>query len=442
MKTVRDLLFRPAHPATLGLFRLFYGLITIVHLLDQWRYIGVNFVQPEFHFSYPGLTWIQPLPGVGMYVIHVIMLIAAVGIFLGVGFRRSLALFLTLYLYTFLIDAAYYKNHYYLTFLTGMLLWFTPANYCFVFRPPKNTAPCYSWHVYIVRFQFCVVYFYAGLAKLNWDWWYGEPVRYLLQQGMAAERGGILTALYNFDVFVFLMIYGGALFDLLVPFFLINRKTRKYAMLVTILFHSSNHFIFPNILIFPFLMMSSLVMFFNSDWPTRNRFLKYYCKIKQPTASAEEKPTDKILPWVLGCYAILQIALPLRHHLYPGDILWTSQGEHFAWRMILKREKADLKMYIVNPRTGERKKPEEGLLNYRQFVVMKTRPRYILQFARFVAERSGIPDVQVFAENWHSINGREYQLKIMPDVDLTKINFNQSYLEWIAPFDQRLPTRD
>lgn len=441
MKSINDFLFRPAHPATLGLFRLLYGVILLVHLWDQWPYIGINFVEPAFHFSYPGLAWIQPLPGQGMYLVHGLMAVLAVAILLGVRFRACLGAFLLLYLYTFLIDAAYYKNHYYLTFLTGLLLWFTPAHHCFVFRAPRRTAPCFSWHVYLIRFQFCVVYFYAGVAKLNWDWWYGEPVRHLLRAGVAAGRGGVLNPLFSFDAFIFMMIYGGALFDLLVPFFLINRRTRKYAALVAIFFHSCNHLIFPNILIFPFLMMFSLVIFFNSDWPVRNRFLKYYCKFPAPDS---QEPTPRQRRWVpvaLGLYAVYQIAMPLRHHLYPGDILWTSQGEHFAWRMILKRERADLKMYIVDPRTGERRKPEEGLINFRQFIVMKTRPRYILQFAHYLARRSGIPGAQVFAENWHSINGRESQLKIRPDVDLTQIRHSQNYLEWMAPFDNRLPAQ-
>ncbi|MCA9393026.1 MAG: HTTM domain-containing protein [Candidatus Omnitrophica bacterium] len=439
MKTIHEFLFRPAHPAALGLFRLLYGVILLVHLWDQWPHIAVNFIEPEFHFSYPGLSWIHPLPGAGMYVVHGLMAVLAVGILLGIRFRTCLGAFLCLYLYTFLIDAAYYKNHYYLTFLTGMLLWFTPANYCFVFRAPERTVPCFSWHVYLIRFQFCVVYFYAGLAKLNWDWWYGEPVRHLLRAGAAAGKGGVLSPLYGLDVFIYLMIYGGAMFDLLVPFFLINRATRKYAALVSIFFHSCNHLIFPNILIFPFLMMFSLVVFFNSDWPTRNRFLKYYCKVSTPEST---DPTARQRCWVpilLGLYAAVQIALPLRHHLYPGDIFWTSQGEHFAWRMILKRERANLKMYIVDPRTGEKIKPEEGLINFRQFIVMKTRPRFILQFAHYLARRSGIPGAKVYAENWHSINGREYQLKISPETDLTQIRTSQSFLDWMAPFDKRLP---
>lgn len=439
MNLLNKTLFKTAHPATLGLFRFLYGLICIVHVVDQWPYIAVNFITPEFHFSYPGLSWIQPIPGIGMYVIHGVMLLSALVFTLGISYRKSLGLFLALFLYVFLIDASYYKNHYYLTFLIGFLLYFTPANQCFVFRQPKQPKPTYAWHIYILRFQFCIVYFYAGLAKLNWDWWSGEPLRHLLQSGAAAERSGLLQPLYQSELFIFTMIYGGAIFDVFVPFLLINRKTRKYAAIAAIFFHFSNHLIFPNILIFPFLMMFSLVIFFNSDWPSRNRYLRYYCKVRSNDESPNKQPNKSVLVGILSVFCLLQILLPLRHHLYPGDILWTSQGEHFAWRMILKREKAKLKMYVVDPQTGERQKPDEGLINFRQFVVMKTRPRFILQFAHFLADRSGIANAQVVAENWHSINGRDYQLKIKPTVDLLQIKHSDNYMDWMVPFDNRLP---
>lgn len=388
MKFLNNMLFRPAHPASLGLFRFLYGIICLVHLTDQWRYIRINFIDPRFHFAYPGLEWIQPLPGWGMYAVHAVLFICAVGILLGIGFRKFLTLFLSLYLYVFLIDAAHDKTHYYLTFLTGVLLWITPANYCFVFRAPEQPPVCFSWHIYLIRFQFCVVYFYAGLAKLNGGWWYREPVMPLMRGPAAVANSSIFAPFYGYDILTNTIIYGGACFDLLVPFFLCSRATRKYAAMVAVFFYSCNHMMFPNSLILPILTMFSLVVFFDSDWPTRNRFLKYYCKVK-PLPESEPSPRQKKwVPILLGAYAMIQIALPLQHHLYPGDILRPSQGDRFARQMIRERERARLMMDVGDPRT------------------------------------SVIPNARVIAENGHSINGRDFQLRIKADVDLAQIPNN------------------
>ena len=441
MSKLNAILFKPSNPASLGLFRFFYGLIVIVHLIEQWKYIHINFIQPKFYFTYPFLDFIHPLPGIGMYILNIIMFLCAVGIMFGIAFRRCMIIFLPIYLYIFLIDATYYKNHYYLLFLIGFLLSFTPADRCFVFQKPKKIQPCYSFHHYLLRFQYCIVYFYAGIAKLNWDWFHGEPVRHLLREGAASHKHSFLSAFYQFEWFIYFVVYSGAVFDLFISFFLLNRLTRKYAALAVVIFNVSNHLMFPNILIFPFLMMSGVIIFFNSDWPARNKFLNYYCKerVKESPGLSEANKNKTVI--LIGLYIILQIVLPLRHYIYPGDILWTSQGENFSWRMIMKWETAELKMFIIDPKTGEKYKPAEGLVNFRQFIRMSTCPEFILQFAHYLKSQTDIKEPVIMAENRHSINGRLPQNKIKPNINLADIKPTQNYMDWMYPFDNRLPER-
>ena len=33
------------------------------------------------------------------------------------------------------------------------------------------------WTYFILRFQFCLVYIFGGIAKLNYDWLHGHPVK-------------------------------------------------------------------------------------------------------------------------------------------------------------------------------------------------------------------------------------------------------------------------
>ena len=62
--------------------------------------------------------------------------------------------------------------------------------------------------------------------------------------------------------------YGGLLFDLLIGFMLINRRTRLLALPLLLFFHLLNAFLF-NIGVFPWLMIASTVVFFAPDFPER-----------------------------------------------------------------------------------------------------------------------------------------------------------------------------
>ena len=64
---------------------------------------------------------------------------------------------------------------------------------------------------------------------------------------------------------------------------------------------------------------------------------------------------------------------------------------------------------------------------------MTSRPQMIVQFAHYLEDRwqdDGYEDVQVRALVVASLNGREYQPLIDPQVDLTKISY-----PWIGPAD-------
>ena len=109
-------LFRPTHIASIAIFRILFGFLMVYEFSRYYKYgwIKHNYIVPDFHFSYFGLDWIQPLDGNGMYIVFGVLAILALFIALGFMYRVSTVLFCIGFSYVFLLDKTYYLNHFYL----------------------------------------------------------------------------------------------------------------------------------------------------------------------------------------------------------------------------------------------------------------------------------------------------------------------------------------
>jgi hypothetical protein len=82
-------------------------------------------------------------------------------------------LFFFSFTYIELIEKTTYLNHYYFISILSFLLVFLPANKCFsmdVFLRKKQYKEIPQWTVDAIKLLMVIVYFYAGLAKINSDW--------------------------------------------------------------------------------------------------------------------------------------------------------------------------------------------------------------------------------------------------------------------------------
>jgi hypothetical protein len=79
----------------LYLFRILYGFVLAFWAWDYLTSGRVTaiYVEPNYHFSYRGFEWIKPLPGFWMYGLFHLLLIASLGIALGVFYRISALVF-------------------------------------------------------------------------------------------------------------------------------------------------------------------------------------------------------------------------------------------------------------------------------------------------------------------------------------------------------------
>ncbi len=438
-------------------FRILVGAILI---WSCWRYLDGNtisklYMEPSFNFTYYGFDWVRPWPGNGMVWHFVVMLVLAIMVTVGLAYRFSMGLFWIGFTYVFLLEQAKYLNHYYLVSLITFLMIFMPLHRDLSldakFRPALRSNALPKWCLYLMRFQLGLVYFLAGVAKINPDWLRGEPMRsWLAERSSLSLGGGHLKVglLFEEPWAGYLFSYGGLLLDLFITPLLLWKRTRVPAFVAAVLFHLTNSWIF-DIGIFPWFMIAATMIFFEPDWP--RRFFNWPLKLgfTVPAVSATQK---KVILTCIAAFALIQILVPLRHFLYPGSVHWTEEGHRFAWHMKLRSKAGYVVFQVRDPVSGNSWKeyPHERL-TARQRRKMSTRPYMIVQFAHHLAEiyrEKGFPNVEVRCQATCSLNGRPYQTLIDPNVDLTKVGRSFAPSPWIVPLRTSLyaqpppPTED
>ncbi len=432
----------PVDIAPLVYFRVLFGAIM---LWEVYRYftkgwIARYFIRPAMHPGYFGFEWVAPLDGAGMYFVFAALAVLAVCIMLGLAYRWTAPLFFLGFTYVFLLDATRYLNHFYLIVLVSLLLAVLPAQRSFsldALRNPSMSAELMpAWMLWLLRLQVGIPYFYGGLAKLNSDWLRGEPMRMWL-----AERTDfpVVGPFFTREPVVYAFAYGGLLLDLLAVPMLLWHRTRKLAFVLLAAFHLSNARLFT-IGIFPWMMLAATLVFFP---PRAARRVVEALGYRGPKGSAVRR-VSSWPRWALGlvaAYAVLQLLVPLRHFLYPGDVNWTEEGHRFSWHMKL-RDKEGAVMLLVKDAEGSWDVDPDDYLRNHQLSKLVNGPDLILQVAHHVAadfRRRGHRDVKVYARAIASVNGREPQLLIDPGVDLAAESRSLLPARWIVPLRNPLP---
>jgi vitamin K-dependent gamma-carboxylase len=150
---------------------------------------------------------------------------------------------------------------------------------------------------------------------------------------------------------------------------------------------------------------------------------------------------QKLVVGFIGVWIGIQILVPLRYLLYPGNVSWTEEGHRFAWMMKLRDKDALAQFTVRDPASGRewRVSPERYLMRH-QVGEMESRPDMILQFAhhlsRVWAEERKVPGVEVRARVCASLNGRPPTLLIDPERDLARVERTLRHADWILPLEQ------
>lgn len=149
---------------------------------------------------------------------------------------------------------------------------------------------------------------------------------------------------------------------------------------------------------------------------------------------------------MLALWCAFQILMPLRTHLYGGEVTWHEQGMRFSWRVMLREKSGDITFRVRAAEwDGEKQISPDRYLTAYQERVMAGQPDMIVQLARHIREdletNRGLHDVQVRTSAWVSLNGRKPQLMLDPKVDISRIKIGLAPAAWItAAPDERPPS--
>ena len=444
---------------SLAIFRILFGMagVFIVVRFFAYGWIEELYVEPAHHFTYLGFAWVKPWPGLGMHVHFAALGLFSLGIAAGYKYRLCALLFFLGFTYVELLDKTTYLNHYYWAALVSLLMVFLPLNRSLsvdAWRQSRTlwgTAPAGA--LWLLRGQLAAVYVFAGIAKLNADWLLeAQPLRIWLQDHTALPMVGTLMGeawiAYAFS-------WGGAIFDLTIVGWLLWRRSRPVAYLILAAFHLMTYLLFPEIGVFPWLMMGAALLFFPPNWPLEwarllarplrgmsGVRLRKWCPVPM-TGDEGVRHVPAAVMVLAAVFVVAQILLPLRHYVYPGNVRWNEEGYRFSWRVLLTEKAGMVEYRVYDPATGQRWAvlPEDYLTPL-QVERMATQPDMILETAHIIARDfadRGHESVQVFADVFVAMNGRENARLVDKGADLAAASHSLAPKGWLLPMGRSPP---
>ena len=434
-KSVKNFLFKPTSIAPLITFRVIFGALMLFSVLRFWYmgWIEDLYIKPEVHFPFFGWSFIKVLPGYGMYVVFGLMAVAALNILLGLFYRASAISYFTLFTYVELIDISTYLNHYYFVSLVAFWMIWVPANRAWsldvLLKPSIKQHEVENWTIFIFQFQLAIVYFFAGLAKINSDWLLrAMPMSIWLP---ARSNMPIIGSFLALPWVAFLFSWCGLLYDLLVPFFLWNKRTRPFAYLAVLVFHIFTWLLFQ-IGVFPWVMIGLTLVFFSANWHKR------IWKINTNLQASRSKTSQPIILSALVIYGLLQLLIPFRFALYPGDLFWKEQGYRFSWRVMLMEKAGSITFKVEDLKTKRK-----SIVDHQEFLTplqekqMCTQADMIHMTALIIKDRYkelGLDSIAVYADSFVTLNGSGSRPFVKSDVDLLSLKnpyFDRSWVhDW------------
>ena len=430
-----------ADSSTLALFRVFFGLQMVFSLIRFWYkgWIETIYNEPVFHFKYYGFGWVQSL-GEYNYILFSICLLAAVFVTIGYKYKYAIVVFFLSFTYIQLIDKTTYLNHYYFIVVMSLILSFLPANCRFALDSHFNHKSYLyvpKWNIDIIKIMIVIVYFYAGVAKINFDWLIkAMPLSLWLPQKYDVP---LIGSLLCEQWVAYVMSWCGMIFDVCIGFFLLSKSYRNYAYVIVFLFHTMTAILFPSIGMFPYIMITLTIIFL--DPKIHNYIIEKTNQISQIQLKNINKKTprnNKLSITFLTLLLTCQILFPLRHLVYDNQLFWSEEGYRFSWRVMLI-EKTGHTIFTVNDKESNKRIVVDNKLFLTSFQEKKMsfQPDMILEYAHFLGDyykKEGYNKPKVTADSFVTLNGRLSARFVNQNIDLLTIKDNMKKYDWITPF--------
>lgn len=424
---------KPTHIFPLAIYRMVFGFLMTTSLirfmLKGW--VEACFMEPKVHFTYQYFDWIRPLDSsVGMYILVSLCAFFALCISLGFIYRIASVSFFILFTYLELIEQSWYLNHYYFVSIIAFLLCLLPAhrNYSLDTRwiSGLRSSMVASWGIFILKLQISIVYFFSGIAKLKPDWLFEAlPLKIWLK---AKTDLPLIGGLFQYESTAYVFSYFGLTYDLLIPFLLWNKRTRPFAFIAVVIFHSMTALLF-NIGMFPYIMIAGSVIFITKEeWS--KALQKINLKIKTDSTETNFKIKNYGLLFFIGFF-LLQIYLPIRHHFYSENVLWTERNYRFSWNVMLMEKSGYSVYHISDKNTGKKwvEYPKHHLTDIQE-KQMNFQPDMIWQYAQFLDKKYkglGFDSIEIFVDSYVTLNGRPSKAYLPKDLNLISVSRNNIY---------------
>tara|TARA_Y100001960_G_scaffold334118_1_gene445297 strand:+ start:1736 stop:3109 length:1374 start_codon:yes stop_codon:yes gene_type:complete len=450
---IKNYYSKSADPAPLVVFRIFFGIMMLISIIRFWNngWIKSLYIDPGFHFTYYGFGWVKDF-GEYTYLLFLICAISSLLVAIGYRYRISIIIFFLSFTYIELIDKTTYLNHYYFISVLSFLMCFLPLNAKFsldnyIKNRSYKTVP--KWTVDSIKLLLFIIYFYAGIAKINSDWLLNAmPLSIWLPSKYDLPVIG--ESFMQYEWVHFLMSWGGMFYDLLIPFLLLYKRTRVFGFILVVFFHSFTKILFP-IGMFPYIMIICSLIFFDTKTHKKiislfkivTNYLNNKVLIKRKIHNTREfLRLRKYNALIIVLFFIFQIIFPFRYFVYPGELFWNEQGYRFSWRVMLieKRGYSNFKIVDSVSKKFFYVQNEDFLTDY-QNKQMSFQPDFILQYAHYLGDhfsKQGHKNIQVFVDSHVALNGRDSKRFIDPNTDLYNQTESFKHKNWILPLKDEI----
>jgi hypothetical protein len=365
----------------------------------------------------------------GMNVLMGLLLISTILITIGWYSKLGLISFFIGFTYLWLIDKGYFNNHYYLMSLISFLLIWMPVENSFSLNKKKqNLDKKYIpyWPIMTLKLQWFLVFFIAGLAKVNKFWILElQPMKHAV--AYKAEITG--NEIWNSEIWPLFFSYGGLIFDLSIGFLLWSSKTRILGIILLLFFNVSNLIFFHDIGeigIFPLFVICSVVLFIEPE-KISSTFNTKSIEIKKSKSKnkIEFFNINKSVSALLIIWFAFQILFPFRYLLYDNNPEWSGDGNRFSWRMKLAYKNYDFKFYVYDPLTKDKYPVKiENMLTQKQYNNLGYYPEFIPPLAIMIKKEAilkGVENAEIRADFLVGFNDLPQKFIVDPNIDLSSL---------------------
>jgi hypothetical protein len=428
-------LHKPGHIAPIATFRFLFGLILFFHSISFFFNDAIKtiFEEPNYFFSHSGFEWLIPLPLPWMYVLFGALSVLALMISAGLFFRVSSILFLIIYLYVSNIDKAQayqFSDFYSLTLFIVLLL---PSHRYFsldILRKPSLRVDYIPrWCSWVLKIQVAMVFFDAGLSKLNTTWLLeSQPFLTWVNNYWG---NGFLGNIFSIQAVAMFTCWFIVFVEFAGPVAMFFSKTKVKVYIFLSIFLLFSFLLLPTgFLPIQIILLSTIYLSESLHHNVTSRtayflndFLQFNPKVFKSGRNLMLAYKNKlIVPLFFTWMFSILVFSNLSHFI----TYWKSEDKlkdlRISDKLIINKKEGKLKLYVYDEIDSTMTEIDlDQELTSKQLNAMAVNPSLLLQYSKYLNKKflaSGDENIQINADAFISYNGKSFERFIDPKLNL------------------------